>query len=287
MNLGRSLAGLTIAVTLFAAAGAGAQIRVGSVVNARGAAGWTLDGTNMTNTRAKLLTAANFGVGGTVSTPIVITDTAAASGSINAALLANFDVFFIGYYPTGTFTAAETAALQTWVNGGGALVATCDDASHADVCTAFGYTPTTQATPPVVPTAIGASGPVFNGPFGLASSVLMNATEGFFPVTGAATIIGQDSAVAPHATVLQQALGSGKALFLSDVDMISNFTLSAGTGISNNNDRLLGNAFAFAGSGSAPPPPLVSAAPIPIDARLLVLMSLALAALGWQRLRRR
>ena len=96
---------------------AAAQINVGSVVDSRGAVGWTLDGSNMNTTRSKLLNASNFGAGGTVANSITITDTAAASGSITAALLANFNVFFIGYFPTGTFTAAELTALHTWVNG--------------------------------------------------------------------------------------------------------------------------------------------------------------------------
>ena len=285
MNVKRLWWGVVaVCIGVAGAAGVDAQIRVGSVVDSRGGSGWTLDGSNMTAARAKLLATANFGVSGTVNKPVVITDTAAGSGSINAALLANFDVFFIGYFPTATFTAGELTALQTWVNGGGALVATCDDASHADVCSAFGHTPTTSATSPVVPTALGATGPVFAGPFGAAPSITMQFTEGYFPTVGSASIIGQDSAVAPHATVLQQTLGSGRALFLSDVDMISDFSLSAGAAITNNNDRFFGNLFAFAGSGAAPPAPVL---PVPIDPRLLVLIAVLLAALGWRRLRQR
>jgi hypothetical protein len=242
----------------------------------------------MTQSRAKLLNTANFGVGGTVAIPITITDTAGASGSINAALLANFNVLFIGYFANGTFTAAELTAIQTWVNGGGALIATCDDASFADVCTAFGHTPTTQATSPVVPTAIGLTHPVFAGPFGAAPSIGMQFTQGFFPSANGATVLGQDSSVTPNATVLVQTLGSGRALFLSDVDMIANFTVSAGNAISNNNDRFLANLFAFAGSGAAPPPPPppVSNVEVPtLDQAALVLLALLLFGLGWRRLR--
>jgi len=277
---------VAVLMTCFAVANAGAQIKVGSVVNSRGGSGWTLDGSNMTVTRSKLLSSANFGAGGTVSSPITITDTAGTSGSINAALLANFNVLFIGYFPTGTFTAAELAAIQTWVNGGGALIATCDSASFADVCSAFGHTPTTGAISPVVPTAVGATHPVFAGPFGTAPSITMQFTQGFFPSANGATVIGQDSSVAPNATVLVQTLGSGRALFLSDVDLISNFSLSVGTTISNNNDRFLGNLFAFAGSGAAPPPPPVSNVEVPtLDQAALVLLALLLFGLGWRRLR--
>jgi IPTL-CTERM motif len=275
-------------MTCFAVANAGAQIKVASVVSARGGTAWTLDGSNMTESRAKLLNPANFGVGGTVATPITITDTAGASGSINAALLANFNVLFIGYFANGTFTAAELTAIQTWVNGGGSLIATCDDGSFADVCTAFGHTPTTQATSPVVPTVVGSTHPVFAGPFGAAPSIGMQFTQGFFPSANGATVLGQDSSAVPNATVMVQTVGSGRALFLSDVDMIANFTVSAGNAISNNNDRFLANLFAFAGTGAAPPPPPVVNVEVPtLDQAALVLLALLLLTFGWRRLRQR
>ena len=287
MNRLRMQIAVAVVMGCFAVANADAQIKVASVLSSRGGTAWTLDGSNMTESRAKLLNAANFGVGGTVATPITITDTAGASGSINAALLANFNVLFIGYFANGTFTPAELTAIQTWVNGGGALIATCDSGSFADVCTAFGHTPTTQATSPVVPTVIGSTHPVFAGPFGTAPSIGMMFTQGFFPSAGGATVIGQDSFTPPNATVLVQTLGSGRAVFLSDVDMIANFTVSAGSAISNNNDRFLANLFAFAGSGAAPPPPPVAKVPVPtLDEAALVILTLLLFGLGWRRLRR-
>jgi len=72
-------------------------IRVGSVASDRFPSNWTLDGSNMQDARAKLLNLANFGVGGTYLRPVTITDTALAKGSVNASLLAQFDVFFIGF----------------------------------------------------------------------------------------------------------------------------------------------------------------------------------------------
>src|SRR5438105_9835192 len=71
-----------------------------------------------------------------------------------------------------------------------------------------------------------------------------------------------------------KALGSGRALFLSDVDLISNASLTAGNTIGNNNDRFLGNLFAFAGSGAAPPPPPPVFAPVPaLDHASLLLLA--------------
>ncbi|TMG99655.1 MAG: IPTL-CTERM sorting domain-containing protein [Betaproteobacteria bacterium] len=83
-----------------------------------------------------------------------------------------------------------------------------------------------------------------------------------------------------------KALGSGRALFLSDVDLISNASLTAGNTIGNNNDRFLGNLLAFAGSGAAPPPPPAVFAPVPaLDHASLLLLALILFALGWRGLR--
>jgi hypothetical protein len=87
--------------------------------------------------------------------------------------------------------------------------------------------------------------------------------------------------------VLVQSLGSGRALFLSDVDLISNASLTAGNTIGNNNDRFLGNLFAFAGSGVAPAPPAVFV-PVPaLDEPVLALLALFLFVLGWRGLRQR
>ena len=84
-----------------------------------------------------------------------------------------------------------------------------------------------------------------------------------------------------------KALGSGRALFLSDVDLISNFSLTAGNTIGNNNDRFLGNLFAFAGSGAVPPPPAVFAQVPALDQTALVLLALFVFGLGWRGLRQR
>lgn len=276
------LCALVLAGTLWGEAAA--QIRVGSITSTRGGgSSWTLDGGNMSVTRSKLLNTANFGLSGIVSPAIQITDTGA---TITAAVLANFDVLFIGYYPNSTFSAAELSAMQTWVNGGGTIIATCDDSSFADVCTTFGHTPTTQATSPTVPSTAGSSHPIFNGPFGTAASVSMQFTEGYFPVTTGATILGQDSFGSPHATVLLQSFGSGRVIFVSDVDMLSNFSLSAGTGISNGNDRFLGNLFAFAGNGAGGSG--LSTLPVPaLDSKLLIALAVLLASLALPSLRRR
>ncbi|HEV8439115.1 MAG TPA: hypothetical protein VGT40_13555 [Methylomirabilota bacterium] len=249
---------------LFAyAAGVLPPVRVGSVANVRFGTTWTLDGGAMTNARAKLLSAANFGPGGTVLRPIAITDTAAAAGSIDAALLANFDVFFIGWLDdanANAFTPTELGALQTWVNGGGILIVTCDDPSHEAVCVSFGYPVATSAQNPMLPVGAGVGHPIFGGPFGAVASFQMDGNQGFFSTTAGATILAQDSSGPPRPVFLIKNQGAGRAILFADVDIIAS-TLSPGSTITSNNDRVLGNLFAFAGA----PGPALLAAVLPVS----------------------
>jgi hypothetical protein len=227
-------------------------IQVGSISTTRFPYGWTLDGVEMANTRAKLLNPANFGPGGTYPRAIVITDTAAAVGSVTAETLAPFDVFFIGYLEdtdAHAFTAGELAAFQAWVEAGGTMVITCDDSDYDAVCAHFGFpaAPDGPAQNPIVPTAAGAAHPLFNGPFGAIPSVNMTGTRGAFTATAGATILAQDStAGTPLPAVLVKNVGAGRVILMADVDLLAN-AASDGETITTNNDRFIGNVFAFAG----------------------------------------
>jgi hypothetical protein len=251
----KTIAKLALALGLLAGVATAAEalviLRVGSVASSRFSTGWTLDGGSMTATRAKLLNAANFGPGGIDLPQITISDTAATVDSVNAALLADFDVFFIGYLRdanANAFTPAELAAFQKWVYEGGTMIVTCDAATHDAVCAYFGHPVSAGVTAPskVAPTV--ADHPVFNGPFGTVSSLMMSGTQAGFGPAGSATVLAYGSGLDDPATILVQRFGAGKIVFLSDVDMISNFTLSAGASMSNQNDYFLGNLFSFAGS---------------------------------------
>jgi hypothetical protein len=256
--MGKRLLGVAVCalVLAFGTQASAQALRVGSVANVRFGQNWTLDGPQMANTRAKLLNAANFGVGGTVSRPITIIDTAAAVGSVNAALLAGVDVFFIGYLDdanANAFTGPELAAMQTWVSGGGTMIVTCDDSSYDAVCAFFGY-PATAGSPgtnPIVPTAAGTAHPIFNGPFGVVSAMNEAGTQGAFTSTAGATILGQDSAGTPLPVVLFKQVGAGRVILMADVDLIAN-AASAGATITNQNDRFLGNLFAYVGGFAGP-----------------------------------
>ena len=236
-------------VSVSAQAGAVASIQVGSIASSRFGTAWTLDGAEMANTRAKLLNPANFGAGGTVSTPIVITDTGAAVGSVTPALLSSFNVFFIGWLgdaSANAFTPAELTALQTFASNGGTLIVTCDDTAHDAVCASLGYPISESSTPPFNATLAGAASPVFNGPFGSVATVNASGNYGFYATTAGTTIIAQDSNGAPRATMLLQSIGSGRIIYLADVDLVAN-AATLGSTITTANDRLLGNLFAMAG----------------------------------------
>ena len=244
-------------VIAFSAQASSQALRVGSVADSRFQDDWTLDGIEMVNTRAKLLNPANFGPGGTVPRSIAITDTAATVGSVDAALLANFDVFFIGYLDDANpnaFTGAELAAMQTWVNAGGTMVVTCDDNNYDAVCAFFGH-PATSGNPgvnPTVPTAAGVASQIFNGSFGVVSAVNEEGTQGGFTSTTGATILAHDSSGSQLPVVLIQNIGAGKVVFMADVDLIANAATS-GAAITSPNDKFLGNVFAFiAGFGPGP-----------------------------------
>ena len=219
-------------------------IEVGSIADSRFESGWTLDGSEMTSTRAKLLATSNFGPLGTVGEAINITDVA---GPINLTSLSTFDVFFIGYLPDDdpdAFSAGELQAMQDWVAAGGTMVITCDDSNYDAVCTAFGPTPSASgAAPPVVPTVAGSTHPVFDGPFGTPGGLDMSGTALYFGNTAGFTVLGEDQAAQP--VVLENAIGAGRVIIFTDVDIISNDTLSGGTGIVTDNDRFLGNLFAY------------------------------------------
>src|SRR6188768_1969663 len=70
------------------------NIDILSIADSRFNSGWTLDGSAMSSTRAKLLDGDVFGPGGVVDRTVVIQDTAA---TITPALLSGVEILFIGY----------------------------------------------------------------------------------------------------------------------------------------------------------------------------------------------
>ena len=228
------------------AGGGSSTIRVGSVADARVGTTWTLDGSSMVDTRAKLLNTANFGPGGIVAKSITITD---VSTTIDATVLSNFDVFFIGWIPSSpapVLSGAELAAMAAWVNSGGVMIVTANDVNHDGLAAYLGYPPTASGVSPTTPTAAGLSSPLFTSPLSPVNSLVMGGVIGYFGNPTGTTILGADPS--GRATVLQLSYGAGKMVLLSNIEIVTHLSggLSVGSGISNDSDRFLVNLFAYA-----------------------------------------
>jgi hypothetical protein len=223
-------------------------IRVGSITDARFGWDWTLDGSEMVNTRAKLLNAQHFGPGGVVRRAIEITDTGAAVGSITVPVLDQFDVFFVGWFGDSTpqaFTPAELDAFREWVWRGGSMIVVCDDSLADEVCSAFGVPAGGDLLGTVIPTGAAVDHPLVNGPFGAVAALDLWGDYSSFTATPGAVVVMRDSAPAQGPVVVVRRWGAGQVVLFTDVDIIAN-AATDGSAISSDNDRFLGNLFAFA-----------------------------------------
>lgn len=237
--LATAFIGLFLSFDIFA-------IELGSFSTARFNTGWTLNGNEMVNTRAKLLNPDNFGPEGTVPEAVNITD---ISGEITYTALSTFNVFFAGYLSDNAeepITEDEGQAFYDWITDGGTLIITCDDGAHDALCIAFGLNQSgggDPALPPVNPTATGSTRPIFDGPFGAPTELAMFSNMPYFSDTGGFSVLGEDQSGNP--VVLESLIGDGRVVAFTDVDMISDNTLSDGDGIANDNDQFLGNLIAY------------------------------------------
>ena len=242
----RTLPAIAGAVVALFATSTLQAIELGSLSTDRTETGWTLDGADMTTTRAKLLNPANFGPGGTVGEAINITD---LSGEITYTALSNFDVFYYGWVPDAAemhLTEDEGAAIIDWINDGGTMIINCDDTAHDAICIAFALNITEDITPPLDPTPASANRPMFNGPFGQVTTVSTSGNQAWFSDTAGFSVLAEDQDGDP--VILEQLIGNGRVIAMGDTDILSNYTLSDGPGISNDNDRYLGNLIAYLAS---------------------------------------
>lgn len=238
-------ASIMAALTFFAATSLQA-IELGSLSTERIGTDWTLNGDQMTDTRAKLLNPANFGPGGTVEEAINITD---ISGEITYTALSNFDVFFYGWLPNASdmhLTEDEGTAILDWVNDGGTMIFSCDDPDHNSICIAFGLGITEVVDNPLAPTPASANRPMFNGPFGEVTELNTGGNRSWFSDTAGFSVLAEDQSGNP--VILELLIGNGRVIAMGDVDIVANVTLSDGSGISNNNDRYLANLIAYLAS---------------------------------------
>jgi nitrite reductase/ring-hydroxylating ferredoxin subunit len=246
----------TLAFALLVSTALSAQncvLKIGSVADSRGAQGWTLDGFRMTDNIQKFQNPNNFGPAGTVPYTVQITSETAP---ITQALLSNYDLFFIGFFPDGTFSAAELQAMFDWVNNGGRMLITADAANFDAVAAKFGYPSTTQTTNLNLAEPTQLNHPIFQGPFGTITQFNGAGSLGYFPTTTGATILARSTQ--NFATLLEKSVGAGHIVLSGDICQFDNATMTAGGVITNNNDILFANLFHYASAKTCCTAPTVT-----------------------------
>ncbi len=222
-----------------------ATIRIGYIPNARdadGDNGYTIDGGLMTaGAVPKLTNAANFGAGGTVPTAITfvpltgtITEASIATANVQAIFIGGIDVPGSG---TIYLSAAETNAIKAWSSASGNTVMVCQTTSAR-----WGWTVANNNANPDKPTALGAATTIFNGPFGTITSFSQG---GGFQGTlsgGTGDVLASDNA--NKAVFVKDNVYND--IVVGDVDIFTSLGgISNGNVVTNNNDKVLANAFAY------------------------------------------
>ena len=209
---------------------------------------YTLNGGSLLATDQILADGSNFGPGGTVSTGVSVVNT---STTIDAAYLAQGEVFFNGFVPDANWTAPELSALNTWVQAGGVLISTGDATSYDAVNEYYGLTTINSGN--TVWHVADDSSPLMNGPFGLVGnngdSFNAAGTISYFDSASLAVgdqVLATDS-ISGEPTMVLRAHGSGFILFTSD-EGIFRANMTGGGSVSTANDILAANIFAWATS---------------------------------------
>ncbi|MGC1441671.1 MAG: cadherin-like domain-containing protein, partial [Burkholderiaceae bacterium] len=209
---------------------------------------FTLNGGFLAPTDAILANAANFGPGGVIDNTISV---AATSTTIDAAYLAQGLVLFDGETLDSSYTAAELAAIDTWVNAGGILISTNENTSYDPISESY--------TLPIV--GNGSTSflvannvhPVMNGPFGsvgpVGGSFAAAGAIGYFDAAALqpGDIRLANDSLSGQPTIVLRPVGSGFILFTSDEGIFRAGMTGDGT-ISTPNDILVANVFAWASS---------------------------------------
>ena len=243
----------------------------GSISNNSG--DWAWDGANMAPFRAALQNPANFGPGGTVSQSIQTVNLP----SITPATLAGIDVFVSPWWNEAQ-SAGFHATITNWFLAGGSMLLYNDDTSHDGLGAALGV-PTIDGSQN--PSTDGA--PLFNGPFGIAASILQQGLIGHLNaadiLANGGTIAGVNNLGQPIAAIWDfgaYAPGAGRLVIVADVDTVSSFYGNVNYSPLNNNGRFALNTAAFLAQSEEVPEPASIA--------LWSLVSVAGLA-GWRRRR--
>ncbi|WP_165790462.1 beta strand repeat-containing protein [Chryseobacterium sp. MYb7] len=225
----------------------GQTIRIGYIPDSRsGNNGYTFNGSQMSGSGAlKLTNPANFGPSGTVKANIVLVDmgTAPITKAIINSL--NLNAIFLGgidNLTTSYLSAGEFKAIKDW----------SDDSQNnyvvsTQIQTQFWDTSVvSQVSNPNVPTSYGSQTSIFKGPFGtVASFNQAGGYQGYFSAvnssfgTNALAVNGSNGPV-------MYVDGIYNDLMIADVDILTALGgVTAGSGVTSNNDKLFMNIWAF------------------------------------------
>lgn len=217
---------------------------------------YTLDGAAMnTSGRLKLLSVNNFGIAGVYSKSVTIDDGFLASNSLTQ--VSNFpysDLFFFGTFDKsdGTlvqFTNTEIDSLYNWSKRGGKLII-CGSApsgsyNPAVLNSKWGFQIRAAVSGSFIPTSVGLTTDIFNGPFGSIGSASQGGTaQGYFNLLPSnVSILARDAN--NHPTIIMDC--TTLDLIVADVDGYTTLSgaVSSGSTITNDQDKYFANTFAF------------------------------------------
>lgn len=241
------------------------NINVNSISTARqtgGDNGYTLDGIQMTYSRAKLLNSNNFGASGIYHKGININDGYSTSGSLTQiSSIPTNEIFFFGGFNKNDaslqpFTEDEIDSLYKWSLSGGKLIIGANPdmlpfCNSSILNDKWGYD-LVQTNCTYYPTVEGSASDIFNGPFGNVPSVSEGGSlQGFFNSFPANSIILAEEAYGNPTLFLDC---NTLDLIAADVDVFTTLGgISGGVGISNTQDMFWANVFVYMDKLQNPP----------------------------------
>jgi gliding motility-associated-like protein len=242
-------------------------ISIHSITTSRqtsGDAGYTLDGNFMIGgSRLKLLSSSNFGSSGTYPKAVTIFDGYGTSGSLaGVSSIPSSSIFFFGSFnildsTTQSFTNAEIDALYDWSLKGGKLIigsggAVLNFYDTNILNSKWGYSHFYQVPSIITPTASGNGTDIFNGPFGNVAFAFQAAgSQGYFDaLTNNSQVLATDGIGNPTLFMDCNTLD----LIIADVDVYTALSgMSAGSPITNDQDKLWANTIVFMDKLQSPP----------------------------------
>lgn len=217
--------------------------------------GYTLDGTVMTSSRAKLLNTNNFGISGTYSKTVSIFDGYGTTGSLaQISSVPINNIFFFGGFilnnpSTQQFTSEEVDSVYNWSKRGGKLIIAANPNGFgynlSILDSRWGFHDTLKSPSYLSPTIDGNNTDIFNGPFGTVSYATEGGSlQGYFDVIPANTKIFATDPNNGKPTLFMDC--NTLDLIAADVDAYTSLSgISAGSAINNMQDIFWANTISF------------------------------------------